>query len=58
MAYTTINDSSAHFQTRIYTGNGSTQDIVNDGNSNLRPDWIWTKDRDDTSTQYLADIAF
>ena len=55
MAYTTINDSSAHFQTRIYTGNGSTQDIVNDGNSNLRPDWIWTKDRDDTSTQYLAD---
>ena len=55
MAYTTINDPSAHFQTKTYTGNGSTQSITNDGNSNLRPDWIWTKDRDDTSVHYVAD---
>ena len=45
MAYTTINDSSAHFQTTIYTGNGSSQDIANTGNSNLQPDWLWIKQR-------------
>ena len=46
MAYTTINDPSAHFQTALWTGNGGTQSIVNDGNSNLKPDFLWTKRRD------------
>ena len=45
MAYTTIDDPSAYFQTALYTGNGSTQSIVNDGNSDLQPDWIWIKER-------------
>ena len=45
MAYTTISDSSAHFQTEIYTGTGSSQSITNTGNSNLRPDWLWIKKR-------------
>jgi hypothetical protein len=45
MAYTTVNDPSAHFQTTIYTGNGTSQDITNTGNSNLRPDWLWIKQR-------------
>ena len=45
MAYTTINDSSAHFQTTLYTGTGSSQSITNTGNSNLRPDWLWIKKR-------------
>ena len=47
MAYTTINDPSAYFQTALYTGNGGTQTITNDGNSNLRPDWIWGTLRDE-----------
>ena len=34
-AYTSIDDPSAYFQTAIYTGNGGTQSITNDGNSNL-----------------------
>jgi hypothetical protein len=46
MAYTTIDDGSAYFQIALWTGNGSTQSIVNDGNSDLQPDWIWTKRRD------------
>ena len=50
MAYSTINDPSAQFQTVLYTGNGGTQSITNDGNSNLQPDWIWTKERSNTST--------
>ena len=44
MAYSTINDPSAHFQTATYTGNGSTQSITNSGNSNLKPDFAWIKD--------------
>ena len=44
MAYTTINDPSAHFQATQYTGNGSTQSITNSGNSNLKPDFAWIKD--------------
>jgi len=48
MAYTTIDDPSAHFQTTIYTGNDTdgTQ-ITNSGNSDLKPDWLWIKNRTD-----------
>ena len=49
MAYTTIDDPSKYFQTALYTGNGGTLSITNDGNSNLQPDWIWTKERSGTS---------
>ena len=35
MAYTTIDDPSAYFQTALYTGNGGTISIVNDGNSDV-----------------------
>jgi len=45
MAYTTIDDPSVYFQTAIYAGNGSTQSITNDGNSDLQPDWIWFANR-------------
>ena len=46
MAYTTIDDPSAHFQTKIYTGDGNNnRAITNDGNSDLQPDFIWLKDR-------------
>ena len=49
MAYTTIDDPSAHFQIKIYTGN-ATDDTAytNDGNSDLQPDLIWVKNRDVT----------
>ena len=46
MAYTTIDDPSAHFQTTLYTGSGSPQDITNGGNSDLQPDMVWIKLRD------------
>ena len=44
-AYTTIDDPSAFFQTLLYNGSGSPQDVTNDGNSNLQPDMVWTKAR-------------
>ena len=51
MAYTNIDDPSAHFQTALWTGgNDASRTITNDGNSDLQPDWIWAKAR--TSTPY------
>ena len=46
MAYTTIDDPSQYFQTALWSGdNATTQDITNDGNSDLQPDWVWVKCR-------------
>jgi hypothetical protein len=57
MAYTNIDDPSAHFQTATYTGNGSTQSITNDGNSDMQPDWVWIKSRSDASWHSLQDSS-
>lgn len=55
MAYTTINDPSVYFQTALYSGNGGgTNNVVNDGNSNLQPDWVWVKERSSTSSHALT----
>ena len=45
MAYTTIDDPSAYFQTVLWSGSGSGQAITNGGNSDLQPDWVWIKKR-------------
>jgi hypothetical protein len=52
MAYSTINKSSAHFNTKLYTGNGSTQSITGVG---FQPDFTWIKRRDGTYNHYLCD---
>ena len=58
MAYTTIDDPSAHFQTAIYTGNGgSDRAIVNDGNSAMQPDWVWYKSRSNATSNILYDSS-
>ena len=45
MAYTSIDDPSAHFQTAIWTGNNTNNRVItNDGNSDLQPDFIWLTD--------------
>ena len=54
-AYTTIDDPSAHYQTQLYTGNGSTQSITNGGNSDLQPDFVWIKSRSDSSFNAWTD---
>ena len=49
MAYTTIDDPSAHHQTKIYTGNGTDgRALTFDGNSDMQPDWLWVKNRNNT----------
>ena len=48
MAFTTIDDPSAHFQTLLYSGNASSsRALTNDGNSDLQPDWVWLKKRNE-----------
>ena len=58
MAYTTIDDPSAHFQTALYTGNGSDDySITNDGNSDLQPDLLWFKERGGTQIHQVFDSS-
>ena len=57
MAYTTIDDSSAHFQTLLYTGNGGSETMTNDGNSDLQPDFLWIKQRSGTENHYLGNSS-
>jgi len=57
MAYTNIDDPSAYFQVATYTGNGSTQSITNDGNSDMQPDWVWIKSRSNASWHSLQDSS-
>ena len=54
MAYTTIDNSELYFQTKLYTGNGSTQSITLDGSENMQPDWVWVKDRGRSGYNHIA----
>ena len=53
MAYTTIDDPLAYFNTVLYTGNGGTQSITGVG---FQPDWIWTKGRSGGRGHTLIDV--
>ena len=55
MAYTTIDDPSAYFQTVLWTGNGSARSITLDGNSDMQPDWVWLKRRNSARNHALLD---
>ena len=55
MAYTTIDDPSAFFQTAIYTGGGGNSSITNDGNSDLKPDLVYFATRNATNPKPLLD---
>ena len=52
MAYTTIDDPTEYFETTLFTGNGSTQNITG---LNFQPDWIWYKRRNSTNHNRLID---
>ena len=46
MAYTTIDDPTAYFQTTLFVGNQTARSITFDGNTNMQPDLVWIKPRD------------
>ena len=57
LATPTITDPSKHFQTTLYTGNGSTQSINQSGNSTFQPDLVWIKNRDATDSHIWTDAV-
>tara|TARA_R110002012_G_scaffold161175_1_gene323351 strand:- start:33 stop:1088 length:1056 start_codon:yes stop_codon:yes gene_type:complete len=43
--YTTVDDASANFQCHLYSGTGSSNSVTLGGNSDLQPDLVWIKSR-------------
>ena len=54
MAYATFNKPSLHFNTKLYTGNGSTNAITGVGH---QPDFTWIKRRDASGNHGLYDAV-
>jgi len=52
MAYTTINKSSLHMNTKLYTGTGSSNSVTGVG---FQPDWVWVKSRSASVDHELFD---
>ena len=55
MAYTAIDNPELYFQTKTYSGTGSSQSITLDGDENMQPDWLWIKRRDSTANHRTVD---
>ena len=55
MAYSTIAKSSSYMNTKLYTGNGST-DTAQTG-VGFQPDWTWIKSRSNTYSHVLIDAV-
>ena len=54
MAYTTINKSTDNFNTKLYTGTGSSNAVTGVG---FQPDWTWIKNRDQTDDHKTFDAV-
>ena len=52
MAYTDIDKPSDYFNTKLYTGNGSTGHAIT--GVGFQPDWVWIKSRDSGSDNHNA----
>ena len=57
MAYTTIDDPSAYFQAETYTGAGANTTVTFSGNSDLKPDLLWIKNRGASYGHFLVDSS-
>ena len=56
MAYTSIDDPSTHFQVFTYSGTSNTAaSYTFTGNSHMKPDLVWLKQRGYTDNHYLFD---
>ena len=58
MAYTTIDDPSAYFQTLLHNSSSNTAaSYTFDGNSEMQPDLVWHKNRDYVDNHYWFDSS-
>jgi|2_EtaG_2_1085320.scaffolds.fasta_scaffold52736_2 hypothetical protein len=56
MAYTAIDDPEAYFQTKLYTGNAIDDTAITlDGDTDMQPDLIWTKERSQAGNHNIFD---
>ena len=53
MAYTTIDKSSLHFNTKLYTGDGNNSKAIT--GVGFQPDFVWLKRRDSTASHNVTD---
>ena len=55
-AYTTIDNPELYFQTKLYTGDGTTSNAETfDGDEDMQPDMIWFKRRSGSANHFLYD---
>ena len=54
MAYTTIKKPSDYFNTKLWTGTGSSNALTGVG---FQPDWTWIKNRTDANSHVLQDAV-
>ena len=54
MAYSNIKQPNLYFNTKLYTGNGSTQSITG---VNFQPDLVWIKERNNAVDHKLYDVV-
>jgi len=52
-----IEDGTAHFQATAYTGNGSSIEVNQSGNSTFQPDFVWIKNRTNAYRHELFDAV-
>jgi len=57
MSYTNgLDNPELYFQNKLYTGNGSNNHAITlDGDENMQPDMIWTKNRGSSTNHFLMD---
>jgi hypothetical protein len=56
MAYTTINKSTEHFNTKLYTGNGTTNHAIT--GVGFQPDLNWIKERSNADNHIIHQVGF
>tara|TARA_R100000231_G_scaffold85392_1_gene64866 strand:+ start:849 stop:1910 length:1062 start_codon:yes stop_codon:yes gene_type:complete len=52
MAYSTITKPGLHFNTKLYTGTGSSLSVTGVG---FQPDWVWIKERNGATNHFAHD---
>ena len=58
-AFTAIDDPSAFFKVQLYTGNGSANHAItfDDTDTDMQPDLVWIKNREQTDQHCLFDAV-
>ena len=54
MAYTTIDDTTIYFNTKLFSGTGSSNSVTGVG---FAPNFVWLKKRNGTPNHFLFDTV-